>query len=72
MDLKIGFGAPILDKKRAEALTCGGLDNFCCAAPELDRLNLFFALHHYEDAGNGKLAARPGGQAGKTVLYWEK
>ena len=62
MDLKIDFGAPILDKKQAEALTCGGLNDFYCAASELDGVNLFFvllaSLHHYEDTGEIRLAAR--------------
>ena len=61
MALHIDFGEPVLDRKQAEALTCGELNDFYCAASEVEGLNLFFvllaSLHHYEDAGERALAA---------------
>lgn len=62
MELRIDFGEPIMDRAQAAALDLHDLDDFYAAASELDGLNLFFillaSLHHYEDAGDARLAAR--------------
>lgn len=61
MELRIDFGQPVLRRELAEALRETDLNDFYATASDFDKSNLFFvlltSLHHYEDAGDARLAA---------------